>query len=76
LRFVDLPFLILPGMRWVGVDGFEVELVVLDRLPILRISQRVGRTRYWHADCRTPAEVAEHVDLADLVEVIPIRPLL
>jgi hypothetical protein len=61
-------------MRWQGVDGFEVELVVLDRLPILRISQRVGRNRYWHADCRTPAEVAEHLDLGDLVEIVELHP--
>jgi hypothetical protein len=49
-------------------------MVVRDGRPCLRVSQWVGRVRYWQADCRSPIEVAEHVDLADLVEVVALRP--
>lgn len=54
--------------RWVGTDGWEVEGIVLDGRPLLRV-QHLG---YLVAYCRTVSEVAQHVDLADLVEVVPL----
>ncbi|GAA4560519.1 transposase [Planotetraspora kaengkrachanensis] len=53
----------------VGVDGYEVEAINLGGRQRLRVSRLVGGRRYFIACCRTPAEVAAHVDLADLVEV-------
>ncbi|MBF8186040.1 transposase [Nonomuraea sp. K274] len=53
--------------RWVGLDGYEVVGVVCAGRQVLRV-RRHGRMV---ADCTTVAEVARHVDLADLCEVIP-----
>jgi hypothetical protein len=61
--------------RWVGVGGWEVELVVLNGRPRLRV-RHLG---YHVAYCRTVSELAAHVDLADLVEVVEMparQPLL
>ncbi|GII51933.1 hypothetical protein Pth03_03220 [Planotetraspora thailandica] len=53
----------------VGLHGYEVEAINLDGRQRLRVSRTVGDRRYLIAYCRTPAEVAAHVDLADLVEL-------
>lgn len=59
--------------RWVGVNGYEVEAIVLDDRQVLRVSQRFGRRRYFIAYCRSVAEVEQHLDLASLVEVVELR---
>lgn len=55
--------------RWVGVNGWEVEVVVLGGRQTLRV-RHLG---YHIAYCRTVAELGRHVNLADLVEVVPLR---
>ncbi|TDD57294.1 transposase [Nonomuraea terrae] len=57
--------------RWMGLDGYEVVAAVLAGRQVLRV-RRNGRVV---ADCMSVAEVARHVDLADLCEVIdfPVR---
>ncbi|GLX06782.1 transposase [Microbispora sp. NBRC 16548] len=55
--------------RWVGADGYEVAVITLDGRPRFRVRQ-LG---YTIAYCRTVAELAQHVDLADLVEVVELR---
>jgi hypothetical protein len=59
----------------VGLDGYEVEAINLNGRQRFRISQQVGGRRYLVAYVRTVAEVASHLDLADLVEVVelPVR---
>jgi hypothetical protein len=59
-------------MRWVGVDGWTVEAVRLNGRQLLRV-RHLG---YHIAYCRSVEQVAQHVDLADLVEVLtlPARP--
>ncbi|MFI7630292.1 transposase [Microbispora rosea] len=54
--------------RWVGVDGWTVELVRLNGRPLLRV-RHLG---YHVAYCADVREVAKLVDLADLVEVVPL----
>ncbi|WP_188188389.1 transposase [Nonomuraea sp. SYSU D8015] len=58
--------------RWVGLDGYEVVGAVRAGRQVLR----VRRHGWVVADCSSVAEVAQHVDLADLCEVIelPARP--
>ncbi|MEU1720426.1 transposase [Actinomadura sp. ATCC 39365] len=54
--------------RWVGLDGVEV-------VPVMRAGRQVLRVRrngWLVADCRSVEEVAAHVDLADLCEVIDL----
>lgn len=58
---------------WHGPDGIQVEVIVLDQRPCYRITQTAGGRRYLLAYARRVAEVARHVDLADLTEVIPMR---
>ena len=60
-------------VRWVGVRGYEVEAIILDDRQLLRVSQRVGTSRYLITYATTVREVAEHVDLASLVEVVELR---
>ncbi|MCK2214825.1 transposase [Actinomadura sp. ATCC 31491] len=57
--------------RWVGLDGYEVVGAVRAGRQVLRV-RRHGRVV---ADCSSVAEVARHVDLADLCEVVelPVR---
>ncbi|MBB5630408.1 transposase [Sphaerisporangium krabiense] len=55
--------------RWVGGGGHLVEAIRLDGRPLLRVSQY----GYLVAYCRSVAELAAHVALEDLVEVIPLR---
>jgi hypothetical protein len=56
---------------WHGPDGILVEVIVLDARPVLKVTQLVNGRAYLLGYCRTIVDVAEHVDLADLVEVIP-----
>jgi hypothetical protein len=56
----------------VGTAGIEVEHIVLNGRPTLRVSWVGGRNRYIVAYCRSVAELSRHVDLADVVEVVPI----
>ncbi|MGP3920036.1 transposase [Nonomuraea sp. 10N515B] len=57
--------------RWVGLDGYEVVGAVRAGRQVLR----VRRHGWVVADCSSVAEVARHVDLADLCEIIelPVR---
>ncbi|MEU4572275.1 MULTISPECIES: transposase [Nonomuraea] len=52
--------------RWVGGDGFEIVLALRAGRQVLR----VRRNGWLVADCLSVAEVARHVDLADLCEVV------
>jgi hypothetical protein len=54
--------------RWVGLDGYEVVGAVRAGRQVLR----VRRHGWLIADCSSVAEVARHVDLADLCEVIDL----
>ncbi|MGP3964699.1 transposase [Nonomuraea sp. 3N208] len=54
--------------RWVGCDGYEVVGAVRAGRQVLR----VRRHGWVVADCSSVAEVARHVDLADLCEVIEL----
>ncbi|MCC5574451.1 hypothetical protein IMZ11_02195 [Microtetraspora sp. AC03309] len=57
---------------WRGINGYEVEHIMLGNRPTLRVSKRVRGARVLVAYCRSVREVAEHVDLADLVEVVEL----
>lgn len=59
--------------RWVGTRGYEVEAIILDKRQVLRVCQRCEDRLYLIAYCRSVAAVAEHVDLASLVEVAEIE---
>lgn len=61
---------------WHGPRGIQVEPITLDRRPRLRITQTVGGRTYLIGYAASVREVAEHVDLADLVEVVdlPVHP--
>ncbi|MGW0809188.1 transposase [Nonomuraea sp. NPDC002799] len=54
--------------RWVGLDGYEVVGVVHAGRQVLRVL----RHGWVIADCTTVKEVARHLDLADLCEVIEL----
>ncbi|MFI9594508.1 transposase [Nonomuraea sp. NPDC052265] len=54
--------------RWVGLDGVEVVPVVRAGRQVLRVL----RNGWLVADCRSVEEVAGHVDLADLCEVVDL----
>ena len=56
---------------WHGPDGIQVEVIVLDRRPCLRVTQVVNGHRYHEMYCSL-SELAEYVDLADLCEVIAL----
>ncbi|WP_424536903.1 transposase [Sphaerisporangium viridialbum] len=58
------------GARFVGTDSIEVEHIVLNGRPRLRVFWAGDWNRYVIAYCKTVAELREHVDLADLVEVV------
>ena len=62
--------------RWHGPNGIQVEPIILDARPLLKVTQTVNGRRYLLEYCRTIAHVTAHVDLADLIEVIdlPARP--
>ncbi|GAA0386210.1 hypothetical protein GCM10009530_41490 [Microbispora corallina] len=57
--------------KWVGVNGYEVDCVVLDGRGLLRV-RHLG---YHVGFCASVAEVARYVDLADLVEVVELPPV-
>ncbi|MFG1941392.1 transposase [Nonomuraea sp. NPDC048826] len=54
--------------RWVGSDGYEIVLGMRAGRQVLR----VRRHGLLVADCASVAEVARHVDLADLCEVVTL----
>jgi hypothetical protein len=60
---------------WRGPDGILIEPIVLQQRPCLKITQDVNGRRYLIGYATRVQEVARHVDLADLVEVIqlPVR---
>lgn len=68
-RFVLVSYAVRVAV-WRGPRGLLVEVIVLDRSPLYRISQHVNGRRYHLAYAHDVAGIAEHVDLADLVEVL------
>jgi hypothetical protein len=54
--------------RWVSSEGHEVDPVVIEGRGLLRV-RHLG---YHIGYCASVAEVAAHVDLADLVEVVDL----
>ncbi|MBE3013912.1 transposase [Microbispora sp. NEAU-D428] len=54
--------------RWVSSEGHEVDPVVIEG----RLLLRVRHLGYHVGYCASVAEVAAHVDLADLVEVVDL----
>lgn len=58
--------------HWRGPRGIKIEAIILDRRPMLRITQTVGRRTYLVAYCRNEREVERYVPLEELVEVIPL----
>ena len=67
-RFVLVSYAVRVAV-WRGPRGLLIEVIVLDRSPLYRVSQFVNGRRYHLAYAHDVAGVAEHVDLADLVEV-------
>ncbi|WP_169950039.1 transposase [Microbispora sp. H11081] len=55
--------------RWVSSEGHEIDPVVIEGRPLLRVRHLGYHVGY----CASVAEVAAHVDLADLVEVVELR---
>ncbi|MEZ0073577.1 transposase [Planotetraspora sp. GP83] len=55
--------------RWVGVGGWEVAVVELDGRAMFRM-RHLG---YHICYAGSVADVARHLDLADLVEVVELR---
>lgn len=55
---------------WRGPRGIEIEVIQLDARCLYKVTQTVRSHRYLLGYCASVAEVAEHVDLADLVELI------
>jgi hypothetical protein len=54
--------------RWVGDDGWTVEVIVLNQRSVYRV-RCLG---YHVAYARSVEEVARHVDLASLCEVVEL----
>ncbi|MEV4059749.1 transposase [Nonomuraea dietziae] len=59
--------------RWLSPGGIEVEHIIREGRPCLRVSHRVNGQLYHVADCWSPAQVAMHVDLASLIEVVDLE---
>lgn len=59
---------------WHGPDGIEVEVIVLNQSPLLKITQVVNGRRYFLSYSATIDGLRQWVDLADLVEVTPLHP--
>ncbi|MEV0382445.1 hypothetical protein [Nonomuraea sp. NPDC050643] len=55
---------------WRGPGGITVEIITLNQATLYRVSQWINNRRYHIAYAATIHEVARHVDLADLVEVL------
>ncbi|MDF5757749.1 hypothetical protein [Spongiactinospora sp. TRM90649] len=64
------------GRRWVSDDGHEIEAIVLDACPLLRVDRRYGGHRYHVGYFPTVEALAMIVDIATLTEIIdfPRRP--
>ncbi|MDP4511843.1 hypothetical protein [Nonomuraea turcica] len=56
---------------WRGPDGIQVEVIMLNRAPLYKITQRVNGRRYFLAYSSDVDGLLPWVDLGDLVEVIP-----
>ncbi|GAA0932929.1 hypothetical protein [Nonomuraea longicatena] len=57
---------------WRTPDGVQVEAIVLDDRPVLRISRQVGDQTYLYGYCASVDDLAEHgIDLAQLTEPRP-----
>ncbi|MFC4006672.1 transposase [Nonomuraea purpurea] len=56
---------------WRGPRGIEVEVIRLDRREVFKVTKTGRHGRFLLGYCATIAQVTQHVDLADLVEVIP-----
>ncbi|MBG0830022.1 hypothetical protein HS041_19830 [Planomonospora sp. ID67723] len=54
---------------WQGPDGIQVEAIVRDDQPCLRVTRMVGGERLLIAYCAGVREVGRYVDLAALVPV-------
>ncbi|GGL53888.1 hypothetical protein [Planomonospora parontospora] len=52
---------------WLGPHGIEVEALVVNDRPCLRVTRLIGGERVLVADCADVREVGRHVDLAQLV---------
>ncbi|MBB4943868.1 hypothetical protein FHR32_008269 [Streptosporangium album] len=52
---------------WEGPDGIEVEAIMLNDLPFLRVTQRIGGQRVVLAYCMDVRDVGRLVDLGELV---------
>ncbi|GIH26089.1 hypothetical protein Aph01nite_43990 [Acrocarpospora phusangensis] len=64
------------GGVWHGPKGIEVEVIVLDKRPLIRVTRVIPEHGRMHLGfCATPREVAALVDLASLVEVIQLPEL-
>ncbi|MEU7894221.1 hypothetical protein AB0B45_15330 [Nonomuraea sp. NPDC049152] len=62
-----------PGLPiWRPAAGHEIELIILNGRPCLRVSQWIAGRRYLIAYAWNVRQVAQHVDLADLVEVVDL----
>ncbi|GAA2420576.1 hypothetical protein GCM10010404_93690 [Nonomuraea africana] len=58
---------------WCSPNGYEVEHIILNGRECLRVSHWVGGRHYFVAYCWHPRQVAQHVNLADLVEVVDLQ---
>jgi hypothetical protein len=57
---------------WTTPDGVQVEAIVLDDQPVLRISRQIGGQTYLYGYCAGVEDLAEHgIDLAQLTELRP-----
>ncbi|MET9341853.1 hypothetical protein [Nonomuraea sp. NPDC003804] len=59
-------------VRWLGPDGYEVEHILLNGRPCLRVSHWVRGTRYLIDYCWSVKAVGRLVPLAELEEVAPV----
>ncbi|GIH96243.1 hypothetical protein ACFFMN_43085 [Planobispora siamensis] len=59
---------------WLGPEGIEVEAIVRDDRPCLRVTRTIGRERTLLAYCADVTEVGKYVDLAELVAAEPSEP--
>ncbi|RSN12781.1 hypothetical protein DMB42_11425 [Nonomuraea sp. WAC 01424] len=59
--------------RWHGPNGILVEIITLGEKQRFKVTKTVGQRRYLLGYYGTIGQIVQHVDLADLVEVIPLR---
>ncbi|WP_157548705.1 transposase [Nonomuraea candida] len=55
---------------WHGPRGIQVEVITLGSGQLFKVTQRTNGRRYLVGYCATVGQLARHVDLADLVEVL------